>query len=154
RLEQSVGGMRRFTADASHELRTPLAALMGELEITLRKPRSADELRTTVEGTLEKLGDLARLVESLLALARAGASALPLNLAEVEVGPLVRRAAEPYEAVLAARGIELRWQEEPLVARVDPLWIGRVIANLFDNACKFVPDGGWVEVKIKDGVEI
>ena len=110
RLERSVGGMRRFSADASHELRTPLAALMGELEVTLRQPRSEAALRGVAESTLEELGRMARLVEALLTLARSDASALPVAAADLDLVAAVRQFAAPYEAVLAGRDIALGWQ--------------------------------------------
>jgi two-component system OmpR family sensor kinase len=148
RLERSVGGMRRFSADASHELRTPLAALMGELEVTLRQPRSEAALRGVAESTLEELGRMARLVEALLTLARSDASALPVAAADLELDAVVRQSVAPYEAVLAGRGIALRCQIEPLGAHADPLLVNRIVANLLDNACKFTPGGGAVEVSL------
>jgi two-component system OmpR family sensor kinase len=155
RLEHSVEGMRRFTADASHELRTPLGVLMGELEVTLRRERSPEELRGTIENTLEELGRLARLVDSLLTLARADASGLPLQAVDLDLAATVTRAIEPYEAVLAARKITLSLSCERARAHADPLWVGRIVANLLDNACKFTPDGGRVEVRVRDrAVEI
>jgi two-component system OmpR family sensor kinase len=150
RLERSVDGMRRFTADASHELRSPLAVLMGELELALRRPRSPEELRGTVETTLEELGRLQRLVESLLTLARSDASGLPTAAVDVDLVELARGAVDPYEALLSARNVALEWDApKPVAARADPLWAGRVIANLADNACKFTPAGGTVTVRVR-----
>ncbi len=158
RMEGSVKGMRRFTADASHELRTPLAVLMGNLELSLRRSRSADELRATVEGTLEEMGNLSLLLESLLTLARSDSRELHLSLSRVDAAEVTRRTVEPYEAIAAERGIslalEVRCPETMVVA--DPLWLGRAVANLVDNACKFTPPGGQVEVTVTDnpGVQI
>jgi heavy metal sensor kinase len=150
RLERSVGGMRRFTADASHELRTPLATLLGELELALRRPRTPEELRGTVETTLEELQRLARLVESLLTLARSDASSLPTESRAVDLVEVARDAVGPYEALLAAREVTLVWDApSPVTARADPLWAGRVIANLVDNACKLTPAGGTVTVAVR-----
>ncbi len=149
RLESSVAGMKRFTADASHELRTPLAALLGDLEITLRRPRTPDELRGTIENTLEELGRLSRLVDSLLTLARSDAGGLPVSPEPVDLMALARRAVEPYEAVLAARQVRLVWSQTSAVpALADPLWTSRAIANLVDNACKFTADGGDITLTV------
>jgi signal transduction histidine kinase len=142
RLEQSVGGMRRFTADASHELRTPLASLMGELELLLTHPRTEGELRDAVAGAREELGHLSRLVESLLTLARADAGGLPMKPADLDLAEVVKRAAEPYEALRP-----LRWELDPVRVHADPLWVSRIVANLVDNACKFA--GGEIVIAVK-----
>jgi two-component system OmpR family sensor kinase len=150
RLERSVAGMRRFTADASHELRTPLASLMGELEVTLRRDRKPEELRATVEQTLESLGGLSRLVESLLALARADSGGLPIAPEPLDLATLARAAVEPYEPLLAARKIAIAWDAaQPVPVRADRAWTGRVIANLIDNALKFTPEGGEIRTIVK-----
>lgn len=152
RIERSVGGLRRFTADASHELRTPIASLMGNLEVSLRKPRAAAELRGAMEGALEELGGLARLIESLLTLARSDAGELRLEPVETDVGKLVEGVLEPYQEIAVERGIRLE-ARGGTAARVsaDPLWLGRAVANLVDNACKFTPRGGCVTVCVQAG---
>jgi two-component system OmpR family sensor kinase len=150
RLERSVAGMRRFTADASHELRTPLAALKAELELALTRPRSPDELRATVERSLEQLDRLSRLVEGLLQLARSDAGALPIAPKPIDLVALARAAVEPYEAVLASRHIALTLEAPaPVAALADPLWTGRAIANLVDNACRLTPDGGTLRITLR-----
>src|SRR5215813_13690360 len=99
RLEASVAGLGRFTADASHELRTPLAALMGQIEVALRKPREPAELRATLEESLEELGRLSQLVDSLLTLARSDAGEIPLEVRPVPLGEVVDQAVSPYEDI-------------------------------------------------------
>jgi heavy metal sensor kinase len=150
RIQRSVEATRRFTADASHELRTPLAIVSGELEIALRRPRGEAELRATLETSLEELVKLSRLVNALLTLARSDAGELPLERATVDVGQLVRETVEPYEALAAERSLRL-FSELPagILARADALWLGRAIANLLDNACKFTPRGGEVRVELR-----
>jgi two-component system, OmpR family, sensor kinase len=154
RIETSIGGLRRFTADASHELRTPIAALMGNLEVALRKPRDAADLRATMEGALEELGRLTRLVESLLTLARSDAGELPLQNVETDVADVVQKAIEPYQEVALERGVSLVAECNGGVrVAADPLWLGRALANLVDNACKFTPSGGHVSIKLSSSAE-
>ena len=149
RLEHSVEAMRRFTADASHELRTPMAALMGNLELTLRHPRSPDDLRQALESALEDLGDWSRLVDALLTLARSDSGGLSVKPEPTELGELVRRTLEPFEPLFAERQLQLSCVSPTAVTvELDPLWLGRVLANLVDNACKFTPPGGRVEVHV------
>ena len=79
RLEAAFEHERRFVADASHELRTPLALLRTELEVALRRPRSADELEATLRSAAEETERLSRLAEDLLLIARADQGALPIR---------------------------------------------------------------------------
>jgi heavy metal sensor kinase len=149
RLQRSAQGMARFTADASHELRTPLASLMGNIEVTLRRARTEPELRSTLESSMEELGLLSRLVEALLTLARSDNGQLPLTRAVVELDPLAREVVGPYEPVMAARRLTLTWRSDRAASAIgDAMWLRRVIANLIDNACKFAPEGGAIEIAI------
>ena len=149
RLERSVSGMRRFTEDASHELRTPLAILMSEIEVTLRRPRDAAQLTSALESALEEVGRMSRLVDSLLVLARSDSGQLSLQPVEIDAGEVTRRALDPYEAVAAQNGVAIKWAcEGPALVHADPLWLGRALANLVDNATKFTPSGGSIEVKV------
>lgn len=154
RIERAVSGLRRFTADAAHELRTPLAVLMGRLELSLRRPRDAEALRGTIETTLEELERLTRLVEVLLTLARSDAGDLAVSSVPVDVEAFLHRVMSPYEAVAAERGLLLRLLTSAppeLVVKTDPLLLGRVLANLLDNSCKFTPAGGTVELRATYG---
>jgi len=153
RIEVAVAGMRRFTADASHELRTPLALLMGEIELALRRPRTEAELRATLESTLDELSRLGRLIDSLLLLARSDGSEIPVEPEPIDVADVARHVIDTYEVVMAERNLRHSLAVQPVRVRADEVWLGRALANLVDNACKFTPPGGQVavEVRARDG---
>src|SRR5262249_6824630 len=75
RLQESFERQRRFTGDASHQLRTPLAAMLGQVEVALRRERPAAEYQRILTSVKEQGERLRRIVESLLFLARADAEA-------------------------------------------------------------------------------
>lgn len=159
RVDRAVTGLRRFTADAAHELRTPLSSLLGAIEICLRRPRDSDALRAVLEDTMLGLGSLARLVEVLLMLARSDAGELPIARKEVDLEALLATVISPYEGVAAELGLTLRRASPPPGLRLstDALLLGRALANLLDNACKFTPTGGTVEVLARasgDSIEV
>ncbi len=79
RLDAGIERERRFVADASHELRTPLALLRAELEVALRRPREAEELRAALAAAAADTDRLVRLANDLLVLATAGGGELPLS---------------------------------------------------------------------------
>lgn len=160
RIEHAATGLRRFTADAAHELRTPLAGLASEIEICLRRPRDEAQLREVLETTLEGLGRLGLLVDTLLTLARSDAGTLVAAPRACDLCALVEQIAEPYAAVAAERELSLILDTGSApgtapargsVFSTDPVLLGRALANLLDNACKFCAPGGTVWVRLREG---
>ncbi len=127
---------KAFSANAAHELRTPLTTMLGEVQVTLRRDRSAEEYRTAlqiVEGEARRLG---RLVEMLLALARADAGTLNPATIRFDLARAARLAVD--RAIVAHRGADRRLTLRLVPATVlgDPLLTGRVFDNLLDNALR------------------
>jgi two-component system, OmpR family, sensor kinase len=128
RLEEGLARERQFVADASHELRTPLALLRAELELALRRPRSADELRAALDSAAEEVERLARLADDLLVLARADEHGLPLQREPIEVRELLETVAGRF-----GDGVEVSAVDgETLVG--DRLRLEQALGNLVDNA--------------------
>jgi signal transduction histidine kinase len=150
RIEQSVTGLRRFTADASHELRTPLALVMGNLELALRRRDDPVVLAGALECALEELGRMTSLIEALLTFARSDAGELPMTISPTELCPVIDSVVESYRAVAVEQGVSLTAEcEAGIVVRADALWLSRALANLVDNACKFSPRSGAVAIVVR-----
>lgn len=149
RLERAVGDMRQFSSALAHELRTPLTALRGELELNLFI-RSADaELKTRVASQIEEIDRLTRLINQLRTLARAEAGEIPLAREVVDLAALARSVTEQLEPI--ARVKELDWlcrASGPVVVVGDRGWLERCLLNLLDNALKYTPQGGKVQVLV------
>ena len=154
RLDRAFQVQRQFTADASHELRAPLTVLKGDIDVTLKRERSAAEYRETLLRCREEVERLARLAGDLLVLARSDA-ALPLeHVAELDFHALVHRVVSRGEAAAAARGIQLVTTGPEGQVSGDDRLLERVVGNLVGNAVKYCRPGGQVVVQLERDGEV
>jgi heavy metal sensor kinase len=150
RLEHAIGEMKQFSAAIAHELRTPLAALRGETELALMRVASPGDYQRTLESQLEEFDRLTRLITQLLTLARAEAGEIPLAGQPVDLAELAASVVEQLEPVAQARDIDLSCEApEPAVVLGDRGWLERLMLNLIDNAIKFTPAGGRIDVHVR-----
>ena len=149
RLDGAFEAQRRFTADASHELRSPLTALKGELEVARRRERSPEEYRRVIDSALEEVERLHHTAEDLLTLARSDAGVLDLRLRREDLAERARRIVERLGGAARSAGVALDIETTgDTIARVDPDQVDRLIRNLVENAIKFTPAGGRVNLRI------
>ncbi len=148
RLDQAFSQSRRFAADAAHELRTPLAALRGSMEVALRGERSAEEYRRVVASGLEEVVRLIRLSEDLLLLSRSMAGPEP-GRAVVDLEPLLLEVFDVGARLGQAAGVTVRAEgATPAPVRGDAAALRRALLNLVENAVKYTPRGGKVELRL------
>lgn len=163
RLHESFDRQRRFTAEASHQLRTPLTAMLGQMEVALRRDRDADEYKRALTTAVVQAGRLREIVEALLFLARADAEAAMPGLETVDlVGLLGRLVADEWKD--HPRSPDLRLEHpvgDTLTVVAHASLLGQAVNNLIDNACKYSPPGtpvhirldresGWARVIVRD----
>jgi signal transduction histidine kinase len=151
RLQELVSSQQVFVADASHQLRTPLAALRLRLENLERDIGDVEgHASEDVAGALTEVARLSRLVDGLLALARAEASAAPSE--SIALGPVVAGRVEAWAALAAERGVELVTQLDlDLEVRSSPGRVEQVLDNLIANALDVAPPGTAVRVTGRRG---
>jgi two-component system, OmpR family, sensor histidine kinase MprB len=149
-LERSEAAQRRLVADASHELRTPLATLRANIE-TLARDREMDgvERDRLVSDVTDELEELTELVADVVELARLPAENGGVERETLSLDELARDAVE--RARRRARGLRFSERFSPTLVHGDRQRLGRAISNLLDNACKWSPDGGEIEVAVKEG---
>jgi signal transduction histidine kinase len=140
--------MRRFAADASHELRTPLTVLKGGIEVALLAPRPAEEYRQALQSSLEEVERLVRLAEDLLLLSRTSTGAgVPRKPVELE--PIVLEALDVGARFARETALSVQLKESvPAVVIGDATDLGRALRNLVENAVKYTPAGGRVELAL------
>ncbi len=146
RLDGAFQVQRQFTADASHELRAPLTVLKGDIDVTLKRDRSAPEYRETLVRCREEVERLARLASDLLVLARSDAVVPLEHIAPLDFRALVQRVAARFESAATARGVTIAVDAEDAAVSGDERMLERVVSNLVDNAVKHARPAGLVNV--------
>jgi heavy metal sensor kinase len=138
RLQTSFERQRRFSAEASHQMRTPLTAMLGQLDVSMRRGRSTDEYLQTLKSVREQTINLQRIMEMLLFLTREGTEAAPPQFERLELNNWVESHLEHWRE--HPRGHDLQIETEPnssLWILAHPGLLGQVLDNLVDNACKY-----------------
>lgn len=152
-LEEAQDDLRRsndllshFAGQVSHDLRQPLTAVLANAELLTYEPAVTGdpEASRLAEATLAAGGRMSRLIDAILAYARAGSS---LDVGEVELERVIEEIRTDLEPVLAQRSATLEVGDLPTV-RADRQQLYAILQNLISNAIKFVPSGTRPEVRI------
>ena len=147
-LAESRRAQRQLIADASHELRTPLTTVQTNVELLARSGELSPEERLQLrEDLLSQLRELTALVGDLVELAREQPPESELE--ELELDALVTACIERVRS--RSGGVHFTSRLEPCLVRGDRLRIERAVTNLLDNARKWSPDDGTVDVTLADG---
>jgi signal transduction histidine kinase len=137
---------RDLVANVSHELRTPITALQAALENLVDGVAQPDN--QTFHTMLAQVERLGRLVEQLLDLSRLEAGVVPLERAEFRVEPMLEHAVREQQLHEPAVNVAVTVDPE-LTADGDPERVHQVVANLLENAVRYTPQGGTVEVRAR-----
>jgi len=147
RLEASFTRLSQFSADLAHELRTPIANILGEAQVTLTRERSPEEYREVIESTIAECERLSGIVDNLLFVARVDAARESIERKEFDGRAAVEKIAAFYRTIAEDRHIAINCTGEGEIYG-DPVLFGRAVSNLVDNALRFTPDGGTIQISI------
>jgi two-component system sensor histidine kinase MprB len=147
-LGDSLAQQRQLVADASHELRTPLATLRTNVEVLARADElDRDERATLIRDTVAQSGELTRLIGDLVELARGDGQ--EESFAALDLEELTRRAVDAIAPNHPS--VAFRVDGVPSPIRGAPGRVSRAVSNLIDNAAKWSPPAGEVEITVRDG---
>lgn len=146
RLGQVLEMQRQFTADAAHELRTPLTALKLQAQLLERADSSED--RSEAQKALKSgIMRATHLVERMLTLARLEPEAVKASFTPVALGELAASAVEEATVIARDKSIEITLQRDPAaVVNGHRAGLNTLVTNLLDNAVRYTPSGGRIEV--------
>jgi signal transduction histidine kinase len=153
-VERLLRERTEFFASVSHELRTPLAVILRHAEMLLDTEYRKNGRWSAQAGNALKDsgGQLARLIDDILQLAEAEAGAMAVDLGPVDIGGVIRDMRTTIEPLARAAGLKpsVRVPRDLPLALADEQRIRQIVLNLVDNAVKYTPEGGRVEVVVEE----
>jgi heavy metal sensor kinase len=152
RLQEAMLNSQRFIADASHELRTPLTVLRGELERMARDTRLPADSQESAGSLLEEAERLAHIVEGLLAISRLDAGEAQTAWGRFDLAELVATTADQMSLLAQDKNIRVSCEaSEAVFVDGDQARLKQVVVNLVDNAIKYTPERGTVDLRVAAG---
>ncbi len=155
RIESGVRSVRDFTAYASHELRTPVAMIRTEADLALQQPRTNLEYREAIEVIGAEAQSMSALLDGLLFLARADAGAEQVQLEPVDARRLCAQTCEKCRRIFQRRGIDFSARLSPgrVMVMADAPHLQRLLNIVLENAAKYTPAGGRVELTLESAFD-
>jgi two-component system sensor histidine kinase TctE len=151
RLSQTIDMQKRFIADAAHQMKTPLAGMRMQSELALRQ-EDAGEIHRSLEQLAKSSESATRLVNQLLALARAeNQPHAGLAFERVDLAALARATVQDWVPASFAHKIDLGFEAPgaPPAIAGNALMLREMLSNLIDNALRYTPPGGSVTVRVR-----
>jgi len=156
--EQAMDGLREadqrkdvYIATLAHELRNPLAPIANAASLLRGKALPPERIEWIAAMVGRQVAQMARLLDDLLDVSRIGRGKIELRRARVELGRLMREALQGSMSLIETgrHQVALRLVDEPLWVEADALRLTQVFANLINNAAKYTPPGGALEVGLR-----
>jgi two-component system sensor histidine kinase CiaH len=147
-IRNSWEKQQRFVADASHELRTPAAVIHARTELLLRNPKhSIEQESPNIAVILKESKRMSKLLDDLLTLARSDSNQVQIQSSVIALDSLLRELSEQFRLLASTKGIDIVTElQEPLSLWGDEGRIRQLLIILLDNALKYTPSSGRIEV--------
>ncbi len=151
KLEGTISTQKRFIADAAHQLKTPLAGMRMQAELLMRDARSPHEQITMLENL--KLGTerATRLVNQMLAMARAESPALTQHIA-IDLVDIARGVVQDFFSEAQNKRIDFGFEapDHAVYVKGHEMSLTEMLKNLVDNAIRYTPESGTITVRVQD----
>lgn len=149
RIQHLVEGIQEISDNVAHDLKSPITRIRGAAEVVLTTGKDMLEFEQMAASNIEECDRLLDMINTMLMISQTEAGVGELTKADVDIGQIVENACDLFQPMAAEKGVELVCEEiKPATLKGDMPLLQRMVANLIDNAIKYTPPGGSVEVSV------
>ena len=151
RIQVLVTEIKEMNDNIAHDLRSPIARIRGFAEVTLTTGKSPADFEAMAASTIEECDRLLDMINTMLVISKTEAGVEKVSRDKVDIAALIGNACELFEPLAEEKNVALRYHApEKTTVSGDARMLQRMLANLVDNAVKYTPSGGRVEVSLAE----